>query len=162
MRKKPYFASSAALVVVATLIVVALLGGSAGSARADTHDDAVLDWNLYAAQALINAPATANPPGNPPGVGQPPPVSVLHLAIVQGAVYDAVNMIDGGREPYLDGLPDAPSHASSGGSRRDCRARRARWDRHHATVDSDDPFSASSTAARRRSQWRQRRMETRQ
>ncbi len=111
MRKKPYFASSAALVVAAALIIV-VLGGSARPARADTHQDAVLDWNLYAVQALINASATASPPGDPPGMGQPPPVSVLHMAIVQAAVYDAVNMIDGGREPYLEGLPDAPSGAS--------------------------------------------------
>jgi hypothetical protein len=74
--------------------------------------DAVLDWNLYAAQALINAPATATPPGNPPGAGQPPPVSLIHLGIVQAAVYDAVNMIDGSRKPYLGGLPAAPSNAS--------------------------------------------------
>ena len=32
--------------------------------------------------------------------------------MVQGAVYDAVNMIDGGHEPYLDGLPPAPADAS--------------------------------------------------
>ena len=32
--------------------------------------------------------------------------------MVQAAVYDAVNMIDGGREPYLPGLPSAPSSAS--------------------------------------------------
>ena len=35
---------------------------------------------------------------------QTPPVSALHMAMVQGAVYDAVNSIDGGHEPYLDGL----------------------------------------------------------
>jgi hypothetical protein len=32
--------------------------------------------------------------------------------MVQGAVYDAVNAIDGGHEPYLDNLPPAPSSAS--------------------------------------------------
>ena len=51
--------------------------------------DAVTDWNLNATNALI---VTA---------GQAPPVSVLHLAMVHGAVYDAVNAIDGGYEPYL-------------------------------------------------------------
>ena len=44
--------------------------------------------------------------------GQSPPVSMLHLAMVQGAVYDAVNMIDGGYQPYLAGLPSAPGSAS--------------------------------------------------
>jgi hypothetical protein len=39
-------------------------------------------------------------------------VSIIHLAIVQGAVYDAVNMIDGGHEAYLDDLPSAPASAS--------------------------------------------------
>jgi len=32
--------------------------------------------------------------------------------MVQGAVYDAVNMIDGGHHPYLAGLPAAPASAS--------------------------------------------------
>ena len=51
-------------------------------------------------------------PGCLPGAGQVPPVAELHLAMVQGAVYDAVNAIDGGHEPYLAGLPAAPSTAS--------------------------------------------------
>jgi hypothetical protein len=68
---------------------------------------AVLDWNLNAINALVNAPAAATP-----GMGQPPGVSMLHLAMVQGAVYDAVNMIDGGYRPYLSDLPSAPATAS--------------------------------------------------
>ena len=36
-----------------------------------------------------------------PGVGQPAHLIQLHLAMVQGAVYDAVNAIDGGHQPYL-------------------------------------------------------------
>jgi hypothetical protein len=51
--------------------------------------DAVTDWNLIASNAIV---VTA---------GQPPPVSVLHFAMVQGAVYDAVNAIDRGHRPYL-------------------------------------------------------------
>lgn len=47
------------------------------------------EWNLHATDALI---VTA---------GQPPPVAGLHLAMVQGAVYDAVNAIDRRYEPYL-------------------------------------------------------------
>ena len=98
-----------ALVICTALLALfaALLGGGQPTAQAGPFQDDVLDWNLYAAQALIGGPTAT-----PPGVGQPPPVSVLHLGMVQGAVYDAVNMIDGGHEPYLDGLPSAPGSAS--------------------------------------------------
>jgi hypothetical protein len=65
--------------------VAALLALAAAPARADT----VTDWNLNATNALI---VTA---------GQPPQLSVPHLAMVHGAVYDAVNAIDGGHEGYL-------------------------------------------------------------
>jgi hypothetical protein len=63
--------------------------------------DSVRDWNLNASNALFN-PST----GSPPGAGMALP-GLLHLAMVQGAVYDAVNAIDGGYQPYLEGLPDA-------------------------------------------------------
>ncbi len=62
-------------------------------ARADT----VTDWNGYASTAIV-----AN-------AGQPPPVSVLSFAMVQGAVYDAVNAIDRGHRPYLSEPPAGPS-----------------------------------------------------
>ena len=61
--------------------------------------DAVTDWNLIASNAIV---VTA---------GQPPPVSVLHFAMVQGAVYDAVNAIDRGHRPYLV-QPDAVAQQS--------------------------------------------------
>jgi hypothetical protein len=59
-------------------------------ARAET----VTDWNQQATDSLIVAG------------GQGPTVSVLHLAMVHGAVYDAVNAIDRRHEPYL-GAPKA-------------------------------------------------------
>ena len=65
-----------------------------------TPGSSVRDWNLNASNALFNPPA-----GSPPGAGMALP-GFLHLAM-QGAVYDAVNAIDGGYEPYLEGLPDA-------------------------------------------------------
>ena len=71
-------------VVVATLLALA--------APAAARGDAVIDWNQHAIDALV-APS--------PGAGQVPPVSVLHLAMVHGAVYDAVNAIDRGYQPYL-------------------------------------------------------------
>jgi hypothetical protein len=65
--------------------VTALLAVAAAPARADT----VSEWNLNATNALIV------------GAAQPPQVSVPHLAMVHGAVYDAVNAIDRGHEGYL-------------------------------------------------------------
>src|SRR5688572_10647705 len=68
------------------LAAAALIALSAtASARADT----VTDWNANAVNALV---ATA---------GQSPTVSTIHLAMVHGAVYDAVNSIDERYEPYL-------------------------------------------------------------
>jgi hypothetical protein len=66
-------------------LVAAAALGAPGVARAD----AVTDWNLHASNALFA------------GAAQPPNVSVPHLAMVHGAVYDAVNAIGGGREGYL-------------------------------------------------------------
>ncbi|QGN55713.1 vanadium-dependent haloperoxidase [Novosphingobium sp. Gsoil 351] len=70
--------------------------------------DAVAVWNEKAATTLVNAPT-----GSPSGLGFPPPVAFIHLAIVQGAVYDAVNAIKGGHDAYLGGL-QAPTSASKG------------------------------------------------
>ncbi len=58
--------------------------------------DAVTQWNLNATTALL-----AN-------AAQPPQQSVPHLAMVHGAVYDAVNAIDGGYQPYLTSPPASP------------------------------------------------------
>jgi hypothetical protein len=66
---------------------VALLASLAAPAAA--RADAVIDWNVTASNALVTTAA------------QPPPVSALSFAIVQGAVYDAVNAIDRGHQPYL-------------------------------------------------------------
>ena len=71
------------------------ISATASAARASASADTVRDWNRYAMAAL------ANPPTAPvmPGVGQPAHLIQLHLAMVQGAVYDAVNAIDGGYQP---------------------------------------------------------------
>jgi hypothetical protein len=69
--------------LLAAAVLIAL--ATPGVARAD----AVTQWNLNASNALT---VTA---------GQAPPVSVLHFAMVHGAVYDAVNGIDRGYQPYL-------------------------------------------------------------
>jgi hypothetical protein len=94
-------------VVVLALITAVALGSAAPPATADSPQTAVIDWNKHAFDALGNAPTAATP-----GAGLTTPVLAVHLPIVQGAVYDAVNAIDGGHEPYLDGLPSAPASAS--------------------------------------------------
>jgi hypothetical protein len=75
--------------VVAIAALVVALGGLAASTRAEPTGNTVTEWNAIAANATI---ATA---------GQPPHVAPLSLGMVQGAVYDAVNGIDGGHQPYL-------------------------------------------------------------
>jgi hypothetical protein len=75
-----------ALAVIGALVTFAL----PSVARAD----AVTDWNAIASNAIVTT------------AGQSPPVSALSLAMVQGAVYDAVNAIDRGHRPYL-GSPQA-------------------------------------------------------
>jgi len=69
---------------------------------ASARADAVTDWNQIAAAAL-QSPGTATPPGAGQGA-----VSTVHLAMVHGAVYDAVNAIDGGHEPYMSSPPAEP------------------------------------------------------
>src|SRR5262245_35188544 len=95
--------------VLLTFVALLLMGGQT-TALAGPPEDAVLDWNVNALDAIFNAP-TLVPPARA-GAGLAPNAAVLQLALVQGAVYDAVNMIDGGHEPYVDGLPAAPATAS--------------------------------------------------
>ena len=90
----------AAFGVFALYSVLAL----AGSARADT----VTDWNQTAAAAL-QSPGTVTPPAVP-GAGQGA-VSTVHLAMVHAAVYDAVNAIDGGHEPYASSPAAEPGYS---------------------------------------------------
>ena len=77
-------------VVACTVALIAF------AAPASARADAVTQWNLNATNALINT------------AGQAPPVSVVHLAMVHGAVYDAVNSIDRGYQPYLISSAAAP------------------------------------------------------
>ena len=91
--------------VTAALVVAGTVPFS--SAAAGESATMLLEWNERAIVAIHNLPA-----GTPTGAGQTPPVGSLHLAMVQAAVYDAVNAIDRGHEPYLRGLPRAPRSAS--------------------------------------------------
>ena len=101
-RARRWLAAWTALVLIAIAGLI-----PAASVAAAEPNNPVLDWNINAVNAIGNAPTAAIP-----GLGQPPPLAVIHLAMVQGAVYDAVNAIDGGHEPYLSGLPAAPAGAS--------------------------------------------------
>jgi hypothetical protein len=99
------------------------------------ENDAVDVWNQRAITALVNGPAAATP-----GVQFTPPVAIVHLAIVQGAVYDAVNAIKGGHDPYLPGL-QAPTSASKGAA--------ASTAAHHVLMGLVDqaPLTATLTAS---------------
>lgn len=75
-------------------------GKASGAAPTSSHEpDAVAQWNQLASSALLAA-------------GNPPHIYVLHMAMVHAAVYDAVNAIAGGFEPYIA----APAAAQAGDS----------------------------------------------
>ena len=85
MHKKHFSLGRARVAALVVAVASAIALGAPALARAD----AVTTWNTYATGALIGTAA------------QPPTVAAIHLAMVQGAVYDAVNAIDGGHEGYL-------------------------------------------------------------
>jgi hypothetical protein len=60
--------------------------------------DAVTDWNTAANAAIFSTNPTAH-------------AAVLSTAMVQGAVYDAVNAIAGGYQPYLPTAPADPTYS---------------------------------------------------
>jgi hypothetical protein len=73
--------------------LLAAVAAAAVLAASPAHADTVTDWNVNATDALITT------------AGQAPTVSTIHLAMVHGAVFDAVNSIDRGYEPYLVRVP---------------------------------------------------------
>lgn len=93
------------LLALPLLVAAALVPASAQAAEGD----AVRVWNANAITALTNATTNATP-----GAQFAPPVAIIQLAIVQGAVYDAVNGIRGGYDPYLGDPVIASSNASEG------------------------------------------------
>ena len=72
-----------------TVLVTGLTLPASLPAGAAEASDQVLAWNRYAYHELF----VVN--------GQPPPVAFLNLAMMHAAMFDAVNAIDGGYEPYL-------------------------------------------------------------
>ena len=83
-----------------TIAVLAACGflGIGGPARADV----VTDWNDYTQQAIANAltAARCRPDAPLPAAPRPNPVIFLDFAIVQLAVHNAVQAIEGRYEPY--------------------------------------------------------------
>jgi hypothetical protein len=76
--------------VAAVVLLVAVGALLSASARGQSAGNSAIEWNAIATTAAA---------------GQPPHVAPLSLAMVQGAVYDAVNAIDGGHQPYLVSPP---------------------------------------------------------
>src|SRR6266508_5051303 len=93
-RTIPLTARMAWLAAAALLAVAGLSPPARGQQPAGNP---AIEWNAIASTAVMAPP--------PQGAGQPPHVAVLSLAMVQGAVYDAVNAIDGGYQPYLVAPP---------------------------------------------------------
>jgi hypothetical protein len=79
---------------VAAVVLLVVVSALSASARGQPAGNAAIEWNAIATTAAA---------------GQPPHVVPLSLAMVQGAVYDAVNAIDGGHQPYLVSPPANPS-----------------------------------------------------
>jgi hypothetical protein len=75
-----------------------LVAPTAGQAAAVDVPDQVLAWNQHAYDELI---VLLPPPNNAPAVAG------LHMAMVHGAIYDAVNAITGRYQPYLGSPPMA-------------------------------------------------------
>ena len=85
-----------ALVVAAALLVATPVAIPVAAQDADDSAQVVLDWN----QNTLAAATAAKGPAA---------VTGLYLAMVHGAIYDAVVSIAGGYQPYLGTLEAAPS-----------------------------------------------------
>jgi hypothetical protein len=75
-------------------IVVLVAAIAALASPAPASADAVADWNLHATATIVPR--------------QPPHAATLSFAMVQGAVYDAVNAIVRTHRPYLSAPPANP------------------------------------------------------
>ena len=81
---------TAAIVLLAAIVAaIGVPTPPRAGAVEPTPPDTVIEWNNNAQIAIVGT------------AGQGPTVAYLHFAMVQGAVYDAVNAIEGGYEPYL-------------------------------------------------------------
>jgi hypothetical protein len=72
------------VLIAAAVTLVVVLGGLTAPARGQAAGNPVTEWNVIAVNTLIALPGPA---------GGAPPASQVHMGMVQGAVYDAVNAI---------------------------------------------------------------------
>jgi len=86
--------ATAALLMAAGL---ATPSGAKTTRVAEATQNMAIGWNEIASTAIMSTAA------------QPPHAAVLSMAMVQGAVYDAVNAIDGGHRAYLVKPSASPS-----------------------------------------------------
>ena len=107
MRHRAIQTLAAAAAIVVTSVAIGGGDGLPVNAADPPNSGAVRIWNQHAIDALMN-PVNAGVPG----LGLAPNIGVLHLGIVQGAVYDAVNSIVGGHQPLIPGAPQASPDAS--------------------------------------------------
>jgi hypothetical protein len=91
MNRLTHFRKIRILTLLITLTLIAL------TSPLTTRADAVTDWNAIASDSIVVTAA------------QPPQVSSMSFAMVQGAVYDAVNAIDRGHHFYLVQPPSNPT-----------------------------------------------------
>jgi PAP2 superfamily len=82
--------------VAGALVLTAVVNGVSATASQSVAGNVAVDWNAIASTAIMTT------------AGQPPHAAVLSLAMVQAAVYDAVNSIHGGYQPYLVALDAKP------------------------------------------------------
>ena len=82
----------ATLVVGMIVLTTALMLPTTGVANAVAVPDQVLAWNQHAYHEFFVTTVPA----------LPPPISIFNYSIMHAAIYDAVNAIDGGYEPYLE------------------------------------------------------------
>jgi hypothetical protein len=89
---------------VAAVVLLVAVGALTASARGQPDGNVAI-----VQQPAVNVAIEWNAIATTAAAGQPPHVVPLSLAMVQGAVYDAVNAIDGGHQPYLVSPPASPS-----------------------------------------------------
>jgi len=92
-------------VLIASTVLATAIVSPASALPASSQ---VREWNQNAVTAIMGPGSGATP-----GAAYPPQAGVILIAMVQGAVYDAVNAIVGTHQPYLSGLDAAPATAST-------------------------------------------------
>jgi hypothetical protein len=88
------FLASFALLAVTASIAAASAQPQLSKAQQAPPDTAVTHWSAIAAAPLMALPAAP---------------AVVQMAMVHGAIYDAVNSIDGGHRPYLGNVAADPT-----------------------------------------------------